>query len=135
MSGVRAVLSLVAVAVLQGCAGGEKAKQTAPSKAHSAAEMHQRNVESVQADPTYEASAIAAYLGDMSVLAECAPEDPPKPKPFTIFIEVLPDGSQGETLYDPLTPGALCFAAKTKARHYPPPKATFVVEIHMEFKE
>ena len=84
-------------------------------------------------DPDYERQALSAFWGDMAFMNKCAPAGAPIAAPFDIYVEILPSGRTGRTLFQPETETAKCVRAYTADRRYPPPPSTFVLHIAMKF--
>jgi hypothetical protein len=97
-------------------------------------EMAARAKESLARDSTYEMKSVKAFWGDASFMQQCVPSDGPVPASFVIYFEVLPDGTLGSTVFDPLTPEAKCIKEHTAHRTFPKPPGAYVTEIEMSFK-
>ena len=63
-----------------------------------------RAEESLERNRDYEVTSVAAFWGDASFMAKCAPAGSPLSQPFTIYFEVLEDGRLGSLVFNPRTP-------------------------------
>jgi hypothetical protein len=100
----------------------------------TAKEMAERAKESLARDRTYEMKSVEAFWGDASFMQQCVPSDGATPASFVIYFEVLPDGTLGSTVFDPLTPEARCIKGHTAHRTFPRPPGAYVTRIEMSFK-
>jgi hypothetical protein len=98
------------------------------------AEMEALAKASYKRDSSYEIEAVKAFFGDGSPTRICAPPDKPAPEPFEIWLEILPDGSLGRTLFHPLTETAKCVKAQTAKRTFPKPPGKYVANIQLSFE-
>jgi hypothetical protein len=106
----------------------------AASAASTLAEMKARAQASLKLDRAYEDRAGSALFGDRRIIDACAPRNLPPPEAFTVYVEVLPDGQLGETLFSPLTDTGRCIQDRIKNVVFPKPPARYVVEINLKFK-
>jgi len=96
-------------------------------------DMELRSKESLARDSAYEMTSVKVFWGDASFLRECFHENKPLPPPFVIYFEILPDGRLGQTLFEPMTEGAICIRAHIAERRFPKPPGAYVTKIHMSF--
>jgi hypothetical protein len=126
----------VAAAILALFAPCVVAQTPVSPAAVSKQDMAARNRDSVARHAGYEKDAIKIYFGDGNFLAVCAALEKPMPRAFTIYFEVLADGSLGKIVYEPLTQTAQCMMTNTASRTYPKPPgaAPYVSGIRMTFE-
>lgn len=97
-------------------------------------EMAARVSESLARDSSYEMVSVREFWGDASYLGKCTNKNNPPPQPFTIYFEVLSNGSLGQLLFVPETPVAQCIKQHVQSRHFTKPPGTYVTRIEMSFK-
>lgn len=98
------------------------------------AEMERLAKASHERDSAYEMQAVKSFFGNGSALRKCVAPDGPEPEPFTIYLEILPDGRSGRSLYAPMTETAKCLQAATANLDYPKPDQAYVIEIKFSIK-
>jgi hypothetical protein len=106
-----------------------------PSAATTLAEMQSRAQISLALDRSYDERAGKALFGDRRIVDACAPRSLPPPEAFTMYVEILPDGQLGETLFTPQTDTGRCIQARMKGFVFPKPPARYVVEINLKFRQ
>jgi hypothetical protein len=82
----------------------------------------------------YERTAVQAFWGDAAFMRECAPSNGPVASPFEIYLEILPNGRIGRSLFVPETTTAKCVKERTAGRVFPKRSRAFVLQIAMSFK-
>ena len=98
------------------------------------AEMDRLAKASHQRDGAYEMRAAKSFFGNGSAVRRCVSPDGPSPEPFVIYLEILPDGKLGRSLYVPMTETAKCLKEATANVEYPKPAETYVAEINFSIK-
>ena len=128
--------SLVLIAaVLNGASTAASQSQPAAVAPWTHKEAEAAADRSRTADSTnYEMSAVAAFWGDASFMRECAPPNSPVAAPFDIYVEILPSGRIGRSLFLPETKVAKCVQDHIVGRTFPARANAFVLYIAMSFK-
>lgn len=98
------------------------------------AEMDRLAKASHKRDGAYELKAAQSFFSNGAALRSCVPPDGPSPEPFVIYLEILPDGRLGRSLYVPMTETAICLKEATANQVYPKPSETYVAEIKFSIK-
>lgn len=83
----------------------------------------------------YEMVATQAFWGkNTSFMRGCAAPNAPVAEPFTIFVEILKNGSMGQLEVNPSTKVAKCVVKNVRGRDFPKPPYPFVLQIDLSFK-
>ena len=135
LSGTRFLALVLIAAVLTGASAATGQRQPAAAAAWTHKEAAAAANRSEATDSVkYETSAVKAFWGDATFMRDCAPRHSSVAAPFDIYVEILPNGHIGRSLFVPETKAAKCVRDHTAGRRFPARANTFVLHIAMSFK-
>ena len=100
-------------------------------------ELDQRNKHDINLDggSEFETSVVRHFWGDAKFMRVCVPPDTPIPESFTIYVEILSDGSVGEFVFTRNNVVTKCIREEVENRLFPSFGQPFMAKINLSFKE
>ncbi len=83
----------------------------------------------------FENTVVRNFWGDASFMRECASPDKPVPESFTIYIEVLTNGSVGDFVFTKNNSVTRCIHKHVKNKVFPSFGKPFMATINLKFTE